>query len=208
MSIKFWDRFYIFDGDKSQGSFWFGWYGTAKMLGGLAGAITVSHIPISRFTTTRTLILLGFTSVVASWWLFNPAFPWLQIPQGFVFGFCANGIFLLCTSFLGDVADVEAAQTGNSRQGFYSASLEFAKKCAISASTFFSGVVISFSGADAVQQLDDPTRLRYLFILVLGISLLLGFLSYRLFERSARADIERLAAERGARREAPGQAEA
>jgi Na+/melibiose symporter-like transporter len=168
------------------------------MLGGFVGALTVAHLPFSRFAVARTLLVVTLITIISSWWTFSPAVPWIQVPVGFVWGFGINGLFLLCNSFLADICDVEAVKTGVARQGFYSASHGFLTKCAISLSTVFSGLVISFAGVDGVESVEDPTRLRLSFIVVLGGSLLLSFWFYRMFEKSARQDIEQMMESKGA----------
>jgi GPH family glycoside/pentoside/hexuronide:cation symporter len=186
------NNFYMFDGDRTAAALWFGWYGSAKMLGGFVGAVTVAHLPFSRFRMARCLLIFAFVSIVTSWWTFSPTFPVLQVIAGFVWGFSVNALFLLCTSFLADICDLEAMETGLSRQGFYAASLEFAKKLAISLSTLVSGFAIVFAGVDGVESVQDPTRLRMVFILILGSNLLLAFVFFRFFESSARKPIERM----------------
>lgn len=187
------NNFYVFSDDKQAAALWFGWYGSAKMIGGLLGAITVSHLPLSRFYKARFLLLAGFLSVAGSWWLFNPAIPQLQIIQGFVFGFSVNGLFLLCTSFVADICDIEAKSTGVSRQGFYAAAMEFAKKCAISLSTLFSGFMIAYAGVEGEITAEVHFKLRSSFIFVLGSSILISVICYLIFERMTRKDIEDLA---------------
>lgn len=190
------NNFYMFDGDRPTAALWFGWYGSAKMLGGFIGAVTVAHLPFSRFMMAKLLLIIAFISIVTSWWTFSPSLPVLQVIAGFVWGFAVNALFLLCTSFLADICDVEAAETGLSRQGFYAASLEFAKKFAISLSTLVSGFAIVFAGVDGVDTVEDPTRLRLVFIVILGGSLILAYLFYHLFERSAREAVEKMIRQR------------
>lgn len=190
------NNFYMFQGDRATAALWFGWYGSAKMLGGFIGAVTVAHLPFSRFMMAKVLLIIAFISIVTSWWTFSPILPMLQVAAGFVWGFAVNALFLLCTSFLADICDVEASETGLSRQGFYAASLEFAKKFAISLSTLVSGFAIVFAGVDGVDAVDDPTRLRMVFIVILGGSLIVAYLFYHLFESSAREAVEKMISER------------
>jgi len=193
------NNFYMFDGDRATAALWFGWYGSAKMLGGFIGAVTVAHLPFSRFLMAKLLLVIAFVSIASSWWTFSPTFPFLQVVAGFVWGFSVNALFLLCTSFLADICDVEAAETGLSRQGFYAASMEFAKKFAISLSTLVSGFAIVFAGVDGVDSVEDPTRLRLVFIVILGGSLIVAYLFYHLFEFSAREAVEQMIRQRQGR---------
>jgi len=199
--IVYINNFYIFSADRSAAATWFAWNGSARMAGGFIGAVTVAHLPFSRFATVRILLLITMISIVTSWWTFSPVLPWIQVPAGFLWGFGINGIILLCGSFLADICDVEAMKTGHERQGFYAASQGFLTKCAISLSTVASGFAIWFAGVDGIETLENPTRLRLIFIVILGGSLLLSYWFYRCFERSARKDIERMVEQKAVARQ-------
>jgi GPH family glycoside/pentoside/hexuronide:cation symporter len=186
------NNFHIFSGDKSEAALWYGWYQLATTIGGFIGTVLIPRLPFCRFKTSKVLIATGACSILATWWTFNPAIPWLQLPQAFVFGFSVNSLFLLNQGFLGDICDVEAATQGTSRQGFYAASLEFAKKCAISLSTLCSGLVITLAGVDGVETVDNTLRLRLSFLIVMAAAFAAAFIMFRLFEKNARHDIETL----------------
>ena len=173
--------YYIFGGDKSA----------AATIGGVAGMVGMASgylgLPFATFLSARigkrhaSIMLVGvaIASTISCWWLFTPANAWLQLVPSFFTGFALNGAFLVGVSMLGDVCDMDEFETGFRREGLYSASLEFGKKCAIALSTILSGYLLAMTRFDptlATQGPDTIWRLRFLYILIIASSLLLAAL--------------------------------
>jgi GPH family glycoside/pentoside/hexuronide:cation symporter len=121
------------------------------------------------------LLFLALLSVPLHWWMFTPANPWLLLVPTFVFGLAINGCFLVGASMLGDVCDADELESGQRREGIYSASMEFGKKCAIALSTVLVGFVLSGAGFEAKATLQSPETvlaLRSGQVLVLGLAIL------------------------------------
>jgi Na+/melibiose symporter-like transporter len=136
--------YYVFGGDKELASVLGGWSGMAAVAAGFAGLPIATWLAkcLGKRHAALALLLLGLLSVPLTWWMFTPENPWLQIVPGFIFGLAINGCFLIGVSMLGDVCDADELKTGHRREGIYSASLEFGKKCAIALSTIVVGYLL------------------------------------------------------------------
>jgi len=171
--------YYVFGGDKELASVLGGWSGMAAVAAGLAGLPIATWIAkcLGKRHAALALLLLGLLSVPLTWWMFTPENPWLQIVPGFIFGLAINGCFLIGVSMLGDVCDADELKTGHRREGIYSASLEFGKKCAIALSTIVVGYLLLAVGFDekaATQSVQTITSLRIGYMIILGVPIILA----------------------------------
>lgn len=171
--------YHVFGGNKEMASMLGGWSGTASMAAGLAGLPLATCLAkrLGKRHATLTLLLLGLLSIPLVWWMFTPENPWLQIVPGFIFALAINGSFLIGISMLGDVCDDDELKTGHRREGLYSASLEFGKKCAIALSTVVVGYLLLAVGFDekaSMQSIQTTTSLRIGYMIVLGIPMILA----------------------------------
>ena len=171
--------YHVFGGNKEMASMLGGWSGTASMAAGLAGLPLATWLAkrLGKRHATLTLLLLGLLSVPLVWWMFTPENPWLQIVPGFIFGLAINGSFLIGVSMLCDVCDDDELKTGHRREGMYSASLEFGKKCAIALSTIVVGYLLLAVGFDekaATQSTQTTTSLRIGYMIVLGVPMIIA----------------------------------
>ena len=171
--------YYVFGGDKELASVLGGWSGMAAVAAGLAGLPIATWLAkcLGKRHAALALLLLGLLSVPLTWWMFTPENPWLQIVPGFIFGLAINGCFLIGVSMLGDVCDADELKTGHRREGIYSASLEFGKKCAIALSTIVVGYLLLAVGFDekaATQSVQTITSLRIGYMIILGVPIILA----------------------------------
>ena len=94
---------------------------------------------------------------------------------------------------LGDVCDADELKTGQRREGIYSASLEFGKKCAIALSTIVVGYLLLAVGFDekaAMQSVQTTTSLRIGYMIVLGVPMILASLCIYFFPITHQRAIE------------------
>jgi GPH family glycoside/pentoside/hexuronide:cation symporter len=195
--------YHVFGGSKESASVITGWAGTGGMVSGLLG------VPLGAWLSGRlgkrhaalALLFLALLSVPLHWWMFTPANPWLLLVPTFVFGLAINGCFLVGASMLGDVCDADELESGQRREGVYSASLEFGKKCAIALSTVLVGFVLAAAGfsAKAIHQTPETIlALRGGQVLVLGLSVVgaFGLIFFYPLSHQRATEIRRLLAER------------
>lgn len=171
--------YYVFEGNRAAAATVGGVSGMVGMFSGYLGLPFAAWLSamIGKRHATIGLLVVGMVSALSTWWLYTPTQIWLQLVPSFFTGFALNGAFLIGVSMLGDVCDMDELETGLRREGIYSASMEFGKKCAIAFSTILSGYVLAVTRFDqtlAVQGPETIFRLRLCFIVVVVFCLLLS----------------------------------
>jgi len=175
--------FYVYGGDKSS----------AATIGGVGGTMyagmSILMIPLVTYLGThwgkKSTLLAGQSIVIisslSSWFLYTPKHPYLQlITLAMVApGLCC--IFILTSSMLADVCDIDEVNTGRRREGMYGAVFSWVFKGGIAAVMALSGYLVGWSGFDvkleAMQRPQTILNMRFMFAVVpaacVGISFLL-----------------------------------
>ncbi len=166
------NTYYVFDGDKE---------GVAKLNMyanfGFQGA-GILLVPLISFVATRigkkVTLIGGLLMVViaygTSWWLYTPANPYLQI---ITLAMAAPGLscmWILSSSMIADICDLDEQKTGRRREGMFGASYSWACKAAGALTMILSGYMLNWSGFDATLETHQPadviTNMRLLYMLV------------------------------------------
>ena len=118
---------YICPGDKGLTATMTGWYGTVYGLAGIVGVPVINYLG-RRFDKKKAL--LGGLSVIGlgfilSWWLFTPNAPYLQLVFAVLASPSLSCVFILTSSMMADVCDVDELSTGLRREGMYGAVFGF-----------------------------------------------------------------------------------
>ena len=179
------NTYYVFDGDKEGVAF-------LNMISGFAyqGA-GVGLIPVISYIATRvgkkaTLIgglLLVVVAYGTSWWCYTPDNPWLQL---ITLALAAPGLacmWMIASSMVADICDLDELKTGRRREGMYGASYSWACKAGISLTMILSGYMLSWSGFDAAVEVQPEAvitnmRLLYMFVPMGFIALAAGLLIF------------------------------
>lgn len=136
---------------------------------------------ISKFFDKKTILISGLVvaiiGYVSSWYLFNPAMPYLSIIPPIVvnIGLCA--CWVLIGSFSADVCDYDEMNTGKRREGMFSAITGFLIKLSIALVIAFSSwvlVMLGIDGADPILSVDQLFTLRWFYIAVPSFALLIA----------------------------------
>lgn len=165
------NTYYVFDGDK-EGVAKLNMYANFAFQG--AG---IALVPVISFIATRigkkvTLIgglLMVVVAYGTSWWFYTPSNPYLQLVT---LGLAAPGLscmWILASSMLADICDLDEAKTGRRREGMFGASFSWACKAACSLTMILSGYMLSWSGFDAAVDVQPEAvitnmRLLYMFV--------------------------------------------
>ena len=165
------NTYYVFDGDKEGVAF-------LQMIAGFAfqGA-GVGLIPVISYIATRvgkkaTLIgglLMVVVAYGTSWWCYTPDNPWLQL---ITLALAAPGLacmWMIASSMVADICDMDELKTGRRREGMYGASYSWACKAGISLTMVLGGYMLSWSGFDAAVEVQPEAvitnmRLLYMFV--------------------------------------------
>jgi Na+/melibiose symporter-like transporter len=175
--------FYLFDGDKSSGATWNGFYGTAAALASLAGTFAVPLL-VRRFDKKKVLMAgmaLSAVTIVCSWFLFHPGLPALQLVLAVLVGGGMSTVWLLGGSFLADICDEDELLHGYRREGIFSAFYGFIIKLAFTGIAFTFGYVLAFIGYDAGADEMTPaalTRLRLFIALFPSACIVAAMISF------------------------------
>ncbi len=185
--------YYICDGDKELGAFWGGWTGMVQaLLGGLsAPLIAVISSRIGKRMTIFGGLVLAILGYILSWWLFTPAYPWLQVLFMVMLQPGLMTVWVLSGSILADICDFDDLKNGLRREGMFGAAYAFITKLASASITIVAGYMLVWAGYKDSAYVSPETvwNLRVLFIAVpvvlLSVALVLT-LRFPITERVAR----------------------
>jgi GPH family glycoside/pentoside/hexuronide:cation symporter len=136
------------------------------MLGALVG-VPLINLLSRRFGKRRALmanLVFGFLVFAATWWLYNPALPWLQLVASGGVGLCGAAIWVIHGSMGADVIDYDELTSHKRREGAFSACSSWIMKLAIAGGMGVSGMVVKATGFDAnltQQTADTILRIRF-----------------------------------------------
>ncbi len=180
--------YYVCGGNVVEGAKWNTAMGLSGMAFGFAG------IPFFAWIARRqgkrvglaAVLFLAICAFIGDWWLYDPARPYLQLLAcGFV-AFTGAGFWTLYNATLGDVVDYDEMQTGQRREGSFSACQSWISKVGIALGTGASGWILQFTGFDAkLEALQTPHAIfmmRILLSTIPVIGLVLALLSLLRFE--------------------------
>lgn len=163
--------YYVCRGDVVLATQWNTAMGLAGMAFGFAGIPFFSWIARrhGKRTGLACVLFLAICAFIGDWWLYDPARPWLQLfACGFV-AFTGAGFWTLYAATIGDVVDYDEAETGQRREGSFSACQSWISKVGIALGVGASGWILQFTGFDAKQAVQTPESLFWIRILLSGI---------------------------------------
>ncbi|HEY1132204.1 MAG TPA: MFS transporter [Roseateles sp.] len=163
--------YYVCKGDIVLATKWNTAMGLAGMAFGFAG------IPFFTWIARRhgkraglaTVLAMAIAAFIGDWWLYDPELPVLQLfACGFV-AFTGAGFWTLYGATIADVVDYDETQTGQRREGSFSACQSWITKVGIALGVGASGWILQFTGFDAKQSLQTPEAIFWIRILLSGI---------------------------------------
>lgn len=197
--------YYVAGGDTVAGNNWNGLMGIGYMVGGFLGAPALAWVGQRTGKRPAALIATGLAIAAfgGSWFLYNPAFPWLQLCASGAMAFTSAGFNMLNSSIGADIMDYDELQTGKRREGAFSACGSWINKAGNALGFYFSGKVLILTGFLAEKGAQSPEtifgiRLWLAAIPVIGIAIAMTFLWRFPLTQSKMQDIRRqLEARRG-----------
>ena len=163
--------YYVCQGDIVLATKWNTAMGLAGMAFGFAG------IPFFTWIARRwgkraglaMVLVMAIGAFIGDWWLYDPERPYLQLLAcGFV-AFTGAGFWTLYGATIGDVVDFDESQTGQRREGSFSACQSWITKVGIALGVGASGWILQFTGFDAKQPIQTPEAIFWIRILLSGI---------------------------------------
>ena len=163
--------YYVCKGDLTLATQWNTAMGLAGMAFGFAG------IPFFTWVARKwgkraglaMVLVLAICAFIGDWWLYDPERPYLQLfACGFV-AFTGAGFWTLYAATIGDIVDYDEMQTGQRREGSFSACQSWITKVGIALGVGASGWILQFTGFDSKQTIQTPEAIFSIRILLSGI---------------------------------------
>jgi glycoside/pentoside/hexuronide:cation symporter, GPH family len=180
--------YYVCGGDIVEGAKWNTAMGLSGMAFGFAGIPFFSWIARQhgKRMGLAAVLFLAICAFIGDWWLYDPARPYLQLfACGFV-AFTGAGFWTLYGSTLGDVVDYDELQTGQRREGSFSACQSWISKVGIALGVGASGWILQFTGFDAKLEAAQSPHAIFMIRILLStipvVGLVLALLSLLRFE--------------------------
>jgi GPH family glycoside/pentoside/hexuronide:cation symporter len=177
---------HVFNGNKEGFSSLQIWmsiaFGVAGMLWSPVIAFIGTHLgKKNAFLLSLSLCLMG---VISSWFLYNPANPYLMIIQSVLVSIGNCGAWVMSSSILGDICDLDEFKSGLRREGMFSAVFAFVFKIGFGLVLILAGFIVQMSGyntAVSIQADQTNMNMRLVFVIlpsILGIAAMAVFWQY------------------------------
>jgi GPH family glycoside/pentoside/hexuronide:cation symporter len=143
--------YYVCKGDVALATKWNTAMGLAGMAFGFLGIPFFNRLAhrFGKRAALATVLSLAICAFIGDWWLYDPERPWLQLfACGFV-AFTGAGFWTLYGSVLADVIDHDELETGQRREGSFSACQSWISKVGIALGVGASGWILQFTGFDS-----------------------------------------------------------
>jgi len=197
--------YYVCKGDVAMAGQWNTAMGVSVFVFGFLGIPFFNRL--ARWQGKRvalaTVLSLAICAFIGDWWLYDPARPVLQLfACGFV-AFTGAGFWTLYGSMLADVVDHDELDSGQRREGSFSACQSWISKVGIAIGVGASGWILQFTGFDAALPAQGEhtlfmMRLMLSAIPVLGlVAALIAILGFPLTETRMQEIRTALEARRG-----------
>jgi GPH family glycoside/pentoside/hexuronide:cation symporter len=172
-TLGFYDTvYYVCRGDVALGSRWNAWMGLSGMALGFPGILLCGWLACrwGKPKTMMAILAVATTAFAATWWLYNPQFPWLLLLTTASFSFSAAAFWTLLGSMNADVMDADELVTGKRREGAFAACSSWITKLGLAAGAGACGLLLSATGFDAsLEGAQSEQTLLMIRLLVAGV---------------------------------------
>jgi GPH family glycoside/pentoside/hexuronide:cation symporter len=163
--------YHVCKGDLTLAGQWNTAMGVAGMVFGFAGIPFFGAI--AKRKGKRAGLIAVFIGAIAAfigdWWFYNPAYPALQLLAcGFV-AFTGAGFWTIYGSALADVMDDDELETGQRREGSFSACQSWISKAGMAVGNGASGWILQFTGFDSKLPVQSENVIFVIRLLLSGI---------------------------------------
>lgn len=163
--------YYVCKGDVALATKWNTAMGISGMVFGFLGIPFFNRLAhrFGKRAALATVLSLAICAFVGDWWLYDPQRPALQLfACGFV-AFTGAGFWTLYGSVLADVVDHDELETGQRREGSFSACQSWISKLGIALGVGASGWILQFTGFDSKLPVQSEQAIFMIRILLSGI---------------------------------------
>ena len=163
--------YYVAGGDTKSGNNWNGVMGAAWMIGGFIGPPVLAAI-CRRLGKQPSMLLalgIGFAAYGATWFLYTPSLPWLQVLSSGSMAFVAASYYMLDQTIGADIMDYDELNTGKRREGAFSACGSWMNKAGNALGYFLAGQVLALTGFSADKVTQSPETIFWIRAMLAGI---------------------------------------
>ena len=166
--------YYVAGGDTKSGNNWNGVMGAAWMIGGFIGPPVLAAICRRLGKQPSMLLALGtgFAAYGATWFLYTPSLPWLQVLSSGSMAFVAASYYMLDQTIGADIMDYDELNTGKRREGAFSACGSWMNKAGNALGYFLAGQVLALTGFAADKVVQSPETIFWIRAMLAGIPIL------------------------------------
>lgn len=169
--------YYVCKGDVASGAHWNFYMGIAGMVFGLAGIRAYAAVA-RRFGKIAAMTCVQYAAIavfVSTWWLYDPRMPWLQPLASGLIAFNHAGFWTLDGSIAADVMDYDELESGQRREGAFSACKSWVMKVGMAVGTLVSGEVLARIGFEAKLGGAQPAHALIMLRVLLATIPICGF---------------------------------
>jgi GPH family glycoside/pentoside/hexuronide:cation symporter len=143
--------YYVCNGDVARGAAWNTGMGISGMILGFIGIPVFGSVArrIGKINAMASVFVTAIAVYVASWWFYDPAHPALQLAASGFIAFINAGFNMLEGSIFADVMDYDELETGQRREGAFSACKSWIMKFGMALGALASGEILAGTGFDA-----------------------------------------------------------
>jgi GPH family glycoside/pentoside/hexuronide:cation symporter len=163
--------YYVAGGDTKSGNNWNGVMGAAWMTGGFIGPPVLAALcrRLGKRPSMLVACAIGLVVYAATWFLYTPAVPWLQVLSSGSMAFVAASYYMLDQTIGADIMDYDELNTGKRREGAFSACGSWMNKAGNAFGYFLSGQVLGLTGFAAGKAAQSPETIFWIRALLAGI---------------------------------------
>jgi len=175
--------YYVCGGDWALGGKWNLMMGASMVLVGFLGVPFFSAIAHrwGKKPAMQLVLILSIIAYAATWVLYNPEYPYLQIVTSGFNAFTMAGFWMLFGAIGADVMDYDELESGKRREGAFSACGSYLIKIGLAIGMGASGFVLKWSGFDEKltggQSEHTLTMMRVFLAVIPIIGLVLAFIA-------------------------------
>ncbi len=185
--------FYVYGGSGSmdvaysKGGILLGWFGTVSALSSfliVAPLITWVGTKIGKRNTLLITIPVSLVGYTLKWVGYSQSHPYLLLIAAPFISFGLMSIFIIVSSMLADVCDLDELENGNRREGTFGAIYWWMIKLGQAAASLISGILLNLTGFNVTLGLNQTAHtLLYMRICDVGIPIVTSVIAILIIMR-------------------------
>jgi len=163
--------YYVCKGDVALAGRWNSAMGLSQMGFGFAGIVVFGGIAkrFGKRIGMMAVLTAAVAAFIGDWWFYNPDYPALQLLASGCVAFTGVGFWTIYGSMLADVVDHDELETGQRREGSFSACQSWISKFGQAVGTGASGWILQFTGFQSRVPVQSENVILVMRVLMSGL---------------------------------------